>query len=284
MASITRLASTTIGDRSDLSTRSLYGMQFPKFRLIRHQEELEALLAADRDETPDAKSLAVLVPALQKTLDRQFGALEATDRKASVLLGAILGIGVLNANRLQAPPMPSLIPFIIAVGFSLGAILASLVVLWSRSLLTGPNVIRAAQATGWAEVPFTQSVADSLAVAAQENAEVNVVKANWLNAAFTAATIAVVAFAVLGLMGGGTVSQDQSPGSSPAPAAAPASAEPKQHVPPTSTDAPASTPPAPSAGAFVHPRLGVAELREGWDPKAVPAPEAPPPNNRDHIG
>lgn len=174
----------------------------PRLHPERKQAELEELLGRPRDTPPDTHSLAVLIPALQKILDRQYGALEAADRKAAVLLGAILGIGVLSADRLHAPPMPALVPFVAAVIFSLGAVFASLWVLWSRVLLTGPNPIRAAQATSWPELPFTQSVADSLAVAAQENAAVNDVKGTWLNLAFTAATIAVISFAILGLMEG----------------------------------------------------------------------------------
>lgn len=61
------------------------------------------------------------------------------------------------------------------------------------------------------------------------------------------------------------------------PATAPVSTEPTQSV----TPEPTSETPPPSEGAFVHPRLGVAELREGWDPNAVPAPEPPPSESRD---
>ena len=91
--------------------------------------------------------MAILIPALQQILDRKFNALEALDRKAAVLLGAILGIGFLSADRLKIPEWPALVPFTVAVGFSLVAICASLIVLWSRPLLTGPNPIRSAQAT-----------------------------------------------------------------------------------------------------------------------------------------
>lgn len=68
-------------------------------------------------------------------------------------------------------------------------------------MLTGPEPIPAAQATGWRKVPYSQSVADSLAVAAHENAGISDVKGRWLNIAFTAATIAVISFTILGLFG-----------------------------------------------------------------------------------
>jgi disulfide bond formation protein DsbB len=257
----------------------------PPLRPERRQAELEELLGRPRSHVPDKKSVAVLIAALQQTLDRQFNALEALDRKASILLGAILGIGVLSADRLRAPDWPALAPFAIAVTFSLVAIGASLVVLWSRTLLTGPNPIRAAQATEWAELPYSQSIADSLAVAAQANASVNEVKGRWLNFAFTAATIAVIAFAVLGLSGGGRMTEEQV-GTAPSqtPSAAPvASEQPAPSATPSASEAPSASPP-PSEGAFVHPRLGVAELREGWDPNAVPQPQSPPPSAGDHDG
>ena len=171
----------------------------PPLRQARHHAELEALLAQPRS-APDQKSVALLIQALQQTLDYEFNALEALDRKAGVLLAAILGIGFLNADRLKVPDWPALVPFAVAVCFSLVAVGASLVVLWSRPLLTGPKPIQSAQATSFGELPFSQSVADSLAIAAQENANVNEVKGWWLNFSFTAATIAVIAFVVLGLM------------------------------------------------------------------------------------
>ena len=269
-----------------LSLSVMSRWHLPPLHPARRREELENLLDAPRGQAPDAKSLQVIVTALQKTLDRQYSALESADRKAAVLLGAILGIGVLNSDRLQAPAMPALVPFAIAIVSSLAAVFSSLWVLWSRTLLTGPNPIRAAQATSWPEVPFTQSVADSLAVAAQENAGVNEVKGAWLNIAFTAATIAVISFALLGLIGGRPVIDDKSSAPSQAPTSAPAaSPQPSAATSPRATEAPtpASTDtPAPSDSAFVHPRLGVAELRESWDPKAVPEPKAPPASEEDH--
>lgn len=177
------------------------GRWAPPFTPVSHQAELEELLARDRSQAPDQASIDALVPILQKTLDRQFIALESLDRKAAVLLGAILGIGFLTSDRLRIPDGLAIAPFLIALVFSLGAVGACLVVLWSRSLLTGPKPIKSAQETGWTQLPFTQSIVDSLAVAAQENTGVNEVKGAWLNFAFTAATIAVTAFVVLGLSG-----------------------------------------------------------------------------------
>lgn len=253
-------------------------LTFPPLHPDVRRAELEDLLAEPREKAPDPKSLEVLVPAIQKTLDRQYSALEASDRKAGVLLGVILGIGVLSADRLHAPAMPALLVFIVAIGTSLSAIFASLWVLWSRTLLTGPNPIRSAQATSWPDLPYTQSVADSLAVAAQENAGVNEVKGVWLNVAFTMATIAVISFLILGLIGGPNVTNEQPAGASPAPAASeePSASAILSDAPPASSDPAPAEGPASSDGAFVHPRLGVAELREGWDPNAVPEPAAPP--------
>lgn len=253
-------------------------LKLPPLRPAVRRVELEELLAGPREQAPDLKSLQVLVAALQKTLDRQYSALEASDRKAGVLLGVILGIGVLSADRLRTPAMPALIVFAVAVVSSLSAIFASLWVLWSRTLLTGPNPIRSAQATSWPELPYTQSVADSLAVAAQENAGVNEVKGVWLNVAFTMATIAVISFMVLSLIGGTNVTHEEPAGGLPAPAASEqpsAPAAPSDSLPAASDAAPAESP-ASSEGAFVHPRLGVAELREGWDPNSVPEPAPPP--------
>lgn len=253
--------------------------RLPPLHPARRREELENLLDVPRDKAPDAKSVELLVTALQKTLDRQYGALEAADRKAAVLLGAILGIGFLSSDRLQIPTMPALIPFAIAVVSSLAAVFASLWVLWSRTLLTGPNPIRAAQATSWTEVAFAQSVADSLAVASQENAGVNEVKGAWLNIAFTAATIAVVSFALIGLIGGSPVTDEKSTTPTQEPSSAP---PPSPSAPPPATEAPTSgDTPLPSDAAFVHPRLGVIELRDSWDPKAIPEPKAPPPSEVD---
>lgn len=118
--------------------------------------------------------------------------MDSADRKAGILLGAVLGIGVLNADRLQAPEGWTFAIWVAALLASLAAMGASLAVLWSRTMHTGPDPIRAAQATGWKELPFTQSVADSLAVATAENQNVNDLKADWLNIAFGAATIGVI--------------------------------------------------------------------------------------------
>jgi len=82
----------------------------PRLHPVRRREELEDLLAAPRDTHPDPHALAVLIPTLQKTLDRPYSALEAADRKAAVLLGAILGIGVLNSDRLHRAPLPDEAP------------------------------------------------------------------------------------------------------------------------------------------------------------------------------
>jgi hypothetical protein len=43
----------------------------PHLRPVRRRAELEDLFARPRDKDPDAQSLAILVAALQKTLDRQ---------------------------------------------------------------------------------------------------------------------------------------------------------------------------------------------------------------------
>lgn len=235
----------------------------PTLRQARHHVELEALLAQPRN-APDAKSVALLIQALQQTLNYEFSALEALDRKAGVLLAAVLGIGFLNADRLKFPTWPAVIPFVVAVFFSLAAVGACLVVFWSRPLLTGPKPIQSAQATSFGELPFSQSVADSLAVAAQENANVNEVKGSWLNIAFTAATIAVIAFVILGLMGGSTVVQDQA-GASPSQSAT-TSQQTTPTVQPPTTDAPSAPSAPPSEPAFVHPQLGVMEIRESWTP------------------
>jgi hypothetical protein len=250
----------------------------PTLRHHRHQGELEALLDTPRSEAPAQQSINVLVPALQKILDRQFSALEALDRKAAVMLGAILGLGFLTSDRLQAPDGWAALPFWIALAFGLIAIGACLLVLWSRPLLTGPKPVPSAQATGWTELPFSQSVADSLAVAAQENASVNVVKGNWLNIAFIAATIAVLSFAILGVMEGGVMT-DQQPGQTPQPSATASSTTTPTTVPPTETptSSPSSQPSPPAEGGWVHPRLSTAELRESWDPSNNPQPAPPPP-------
>jgi hypothetical protein len=232
------------------------------------------LLARPRDQFPDAQSLIVLLDTLHKQLDRQLSAIEGLDRKASLLLGAILGLGVLNADRLAAPPMPALLVFSGALIFSLLAVVASLIVLWSRRLLTGPKPISSAQATGWKELHFRQSVADSLAIAVEENTGVNDFKGWWLNFAFTAATIAVIAFAILGVVGRGMTGDNQT-NAQPTQTATPTAPASKPPSPePTASEQPSQTA-TPSEPAFVHPWLGVASMSKASDPDIVPPPPSP---------
>lgn len=61
----------------------------------------------------------------------------------------------------------------------------------------------------------------------------------------------------------------------PARSHPPAATQEVSPTPPT-TNEPTTEGPSPSEGTFVHPRLGVAQLRESWDPTTVPAPMLPP--------
>lgn len=245
--------------------------------------DLEELLARPRAKAPEQASVSFLVGILQTTLDRQFDAIETADRKAGILLGAILGLGILNADHLNAPHGWLILLFGLGLLGSLGSIGCALAVLWSRTLHTGPDPISSALETGWGELPFTQSVVDTLAVASAHNQDVGNVKSQWLNLAFVAAIIAVASFAALGILGGLDMTEtSNSPGSggaSPAPSAAAASptlsgTSSSAPTVPSSTPNP-STPRPGGTREFVHPRLGVAELREAWTPVNLPALEPP---------
>jgi len=245
----------------------------PPIRQVRRHAELQALLASPRTKPPDLKSVELLIGALQQVLDRESHAHEALDTKAGVLLAAILGIGFLSTDKLKVPGGPAVVPFALALFFSIAAVASSLIVLWCRALLVAPDPIPSAQATDWKELPFSQSIADSLAIAAKDNAGVNEMKGWWLNFSFLAATIAVMAFVVLGLMGGGTMAQEQG-GALPSQSATSAATSP-QTTPVTPTTTPDALSAPTSEPAFEHPQLGVMEIRKSWDPRSSSRAAAP---------
>jgi hypothetical protein len=272
----------------------------------------------NRTTIPVAGSVKRAIETFDKMLDRQFAALEAADRKAELALTALIGLGLLSSTDLLKPPADQPFIAILVVGAlsGLGAVVMALNVLLTRTMLIGPDAVPTAEATYYSEVALDQSVADSLAVAITVNKNVLETKTRRLNLSIGAATVAVVAFFIVTMFGRTNVetSGAHSFPSPSAPAEAPATSNvPSATASPVPTDSPlataspvttqtpglspsvlpsGATPPGtdtgaaaqPDAVAFVHPRLGLAELREGWDSRMDPPIPGPEPEVAERVG
>ena len=146
-----------------LALRTLWQLRAAQARLVERQRRLPEL---EKPRPINRESLGAAEHALTDVVSRGISALEALDRKATLIppaLGVIAGIAVPRVAREALDD-----PFTMAAGIStLAASLlsaaAALAVFFPRGYKAGPEPIESALTTGDSEVSYRQGVVNALA-------------------------------------------------------------------------------------------------------------------------
>ena len=234
------------------------------------KQELEDRLQHRTAPPADEGSVKLAQGVLREILDRQMDSFEGLDRKAGLLVTALLALGLLSVDRIGSQPAPAILGGL--------AVFAALSVLWTGRAYQGPQAVPLAEATSWEVEPLTQSIVDSCAVSATLNADFLATKGSRLNMAFLLASLAVLTLLVSVALGSFEMNNEAThqPGITIAPAAVASSPSPEPSPTPAPADDATNASPPPREAAYEHPFLGESELTRGWGSRdLLQGPEPP---------